>query len=195
MEPSQILSLLCVTTVLWVESADVFLPLSKRRSTLGEIKQLTWFCMGGERAQELRLLCCLWGSQAPPPKVSSERTTWGWGHPTLLFWAMGANLEIPAPPGSCWPIWWVPNSQDIPYLDFLWTHQYIPRLVKTTDFFFLFFNLYILYWGTANYQACGSFRWTPEGHSPTCTPHPLSPQPPSPSRLPHIIGLSSCAIQ
>ena len=149
----------------------VFLPTWQKRSTLGEIKQLMWFAWGArEPRKELRLLCRLWGSQAPPPKVSLGENHMGAGGTlTLLFWAVvwtwrsqpgqtAAGLSDGSPILSVYSLLGLPVNSPI-----------YPRLVKTTDFFFSVFNLFILYWGTANFQRCGSFRWTPEGHSPTCT--------------------------
>lgn len=103
-----------VTTVLWVESADVFSShLAKEEINSWRNQTTHVVCMGKLREpKELRLLCCLtWGSQAPHSKVSlGEGHMGAGGTPALLFWAMVRTPGIPALPGSCWPIWWVPNT-------------------------------------------------------------------------------------
>lgn len=119
----------------------VFLPTWQKRSTLGEIKQLMWFAWGArEPRKELRLLCRLWGSQAPPPKVSLGENHMGAGGTlTLLFWAVvwtwrsqpgqtAAGLSDGSPILSVYSLLGLPVNSPI-----------YPRLVKTTDFFFFCF--------------------------------------------------------
>ena len=128
-------------------------------------------CKGSERAQKrTQASVSSPGLTSTPSKGVPRREPCGsWGHPYTPVLSRGANLEIPARPGSCWPIWWVPNTIRI----FLtWASCELTNIslaCKDHWFFFSFFNLFILYWGTANQQCCGSFRWTAKGLSPTCT--------------------------
>ena len=129
-----------------------------------------WFARGArEPRKELRLLCLLWGLQAPPPKVSLEENHVGaGGTPTLLFWAVVRTWRSQpgqAPAGLSDGFLILSGSS---LLGLPVNSPIYPWLVKTADFF-SFFNLFILYWGTANQQCCGSFRWTAKGLSPTCT--------------------------
>ena len=70
------------------------------------------------------------------------------------------------------------------------------RKKKTTSvsLFFLPQALnFVLFWSIANYQCCGSFRWTVKGlgHTDTLS---ILPQTPLPSRLPHAIEQSPLSI-
>ena len=58
-------------------------------------------------------------------------------------------------------------------------------------FNFFHFKLFLLHWGTANYQCCDSFRWTAKGLSRTYIQVSILPQTLLPSRLPHNTEQSS----
>ena len=63
-------------------------------------------CMGSERAQKRTQAC------VSSPGLSGtlyKGVLWreprgSWGHPYTPVLSHGVNLEIPAQPGSCWPI-------------------------------------------------------------------------------------------
>ena len=66
----------------------------------------------------------------------------------------------------------------------------VTMLCIFTYLFISDFKLFILYWGIADWQCCGSFRWIAKGlsHTHTCVHSPLNPLP---ARLAYNIELSS----
>ena len=54
-----------------------------------------------------------------------------------------------------------------------------------------YFELFILYWGVANWKSCDGFRWTAKENSAIHTHVSILPQTPLQSRLPHNTGHSS----
>ena len=75
-------------------------------------------------------------------------------------------------------------------------HRHAPRgLFLTSNLAALhwhfYFELFILYWGVANWKSHDGFRWTAKEDSATHTHVSILPQTPLQSRLPHNTGHSS----
>lgn len=101
-------------------------------------------CMGSERAQKRTQASVLsLGLSGTPSQGVPRREPHGsWGHPYTPVLSHGANLEIPAPPGSCWPIWWVPNTLRI----FLtWTSCGLTSISPACKDHWFFFFLFLTF--------------------------------------------------